>query len=271
MKKDFLTLSQPFHSKIFTHRASYWKIFDYPTQQEKLNYILFEDYHVGKKDIQIELLPDLIETLCLELPPNEKKLNLIFFGKHTISRTVTYQANHRYLALRFNPLGSVKFHSFDNDTKNKMFSLNKYLDQKLIEELIPLFDLPLDQQAEAVITLLQPTFYYSCPTLIYDFIDYAVSQTTSLKSASEKFNYSARQIRNIFQDTLGVSSKEIIQVLRFWRAINLIEEENLQTTKDLAGKLDFFDDSHFIRTFTKYANVSPTSYIKKKRHALAHS
>ncbi|MCE2571111.1 AraC family transcriptional regulator [Motilimonas eburnea] len=73
-----------------------------------------------------------------------------------------------------------------------------------------------------------------------------------------EFGVSARQLRRLTQQHLGLLPKDFARVLRFQRTLNAM---NMQ--KHNTAYLDYyFDQSHFIREFKRLAGLTPTQFQK---------
>lgn len=83
----------------------------------------------------------------------------------------------------------------------------------------------------------------------------------SVKNISQISCYSERHLNRIFNNSLGMSVKSYLRLLR----INLVLQE-IQNNKipfaTLAQDIGYYDQSHFINDFKSICGVNPTTYIK---------
>ncbi|HBE04080.1 MAG TPA: hypothetical protein DC049_16635 [Spirochaetia bacterium] len=75
---------------------------------------------------------------------------------------------------------------------------------------------------------------------------------------------------HLFRQETGHSPAAFIQMYKIEKAKEIINRgrHNLAET---AAMLNFYDQSHFIRTFKKYAGITPSAYMKKSRNVQKNS
>jgi len=82
-----------------------------------------------------------------------------------------------------------------------------------------------------------------------------------IKSLSEHLNISTRQLRNIFNEKIGLSPKQMTRMLRFNNALSFPPSEN-ENMAQYANRLGYYDESHFIYEFKLFAGMTPSKYFK---------
>lgn len=106
--------------------------------------------------------------------------------------------------------------------------------------------------------LAQPNHIsYSLPTL------HSKLPVNSTKSVCCLFDYSERHVRRIFNEWLGMSIESFVQYKRYLKALHLVHQSNLSLTQ-IAHDSGYYDQSHFIREFKSYTNLTPKEYRQKK-------
>lgn len=83
-------------------------------------------------------------------------------------------------------------------------------------------------------------------------------------SAQELVNligYSERQIERKFKKQVGITPKTLSRIVRFQKFLAMTKETNTLTLADAAAACGYYDQSHFIRDFTKFSGVSPMKYL----------
>lgn len=102
------------------------------------------------------------------------------------------------------------------------------------------------------------------------FVDYAISKILaspnqcSIKTITDKVGYSQKHVIKLFKEQIGVSPKEFLKVIRFQKAIQLIElQKNIDWTA-VAFDCGFYDQSHFIADFKHFSGFTPTEYIRQR-------
>ncbi|MEH6942689.1 helix-turn-helix transcriptional regulator [Bacillus sp. JJ722] len=86
----------------------------------------------------------------------------------------------------------------------------------------------------------------------------------SIRSLSEKLCYSERHIRRSFQSELGVSPKEIINIIRFQNILHELKIDSRPCFTEIAMKYGYYDQSHFCKNFKGLYGVSPSGIGLKK-------
>lgn len=89
-----------------------------------------------------------------------------------------------------------------------------------------------------------------------------LEHNTSLDIAAKEVNLSRRQLERIFRAQVGVSPNRYQSILRFEKALTLIKNEESLTR--LSSILEYADQSHFIKDFKKYSDMTPSQFLKYK-------
>ena len=66
-------------------------------------------------------------------------------------------------------------------------------------------------------------------------------------------------LRNIFNEQVGISPKDLIKIHRIKKALN-VKEHNEESLTSLAYNLQYFDQSHFIHDFKDAIGLTPKQY-----------
>lgn len=69
---------------------------------------------------------------------------------------------------------------------------------------------------------------------------------------------SPRQLRRYFNHYIGTSPKALCQVVRFQHILNAKQPADSQEDHKLYFDVGFYDQAHFIKTFTKFYGVTPS-------------
>lgn len=78
----------------------------------------------------------------------------------------------------------------------------------------------------------------------------------------ENTGYSKRYINKVFIEEMGFSPKTFCKIIQFQRALEFLNYGAPEKMTDAAVKLGYYDQSQFIRDFTKYAGITPRKYLK---------
>lgn len=97
------------------------------------------------------------------------------------------------------------------------------------------------------------------PEVIFDL---SCGKNTSIQAVS---GYSRMHTNRLLKDWFGVPSSKALRLHQFVKAVNAFHLENDSLT-DIGLTCGFYDQSHFIRTFHEFANITPGEYRKSKSH-----
>lgn len=102
---------------------------------------------------------------------------------------------------------------------------------------------------------------------IVDYCEVHYMDKITLKSLSERFNYSVPYITKMFKKELGLSFAEWLRQKRIYHAAWKIETENKKIS-EIAKNVGYNDAEYFSECFRKYVGVSPIEYrqqVRKKK------
>lgn len=86
------------------------------------------------------------------------------------------------------------------------------------------------------------------------------SPWTSVHALSEEMKWSTRWLEMQFQEYLGASPTEIIKIVRLNRFLNVLHKHKEHKLTRLALEAGYYDQSHLIRDFKNFSNMSPGNY-----------
>lgn len=78
----------------------------------------------------------------------------------------------------------------------------------------------------------------------------------------EKTGYSERYINKVFLEEMGFSPKTFCKIIQFQRALEFLNYGTPDKMTDAAVELGYYDQSQFIRDFTRYAGITPKKYLQ---------
>ncbi|MFK3936191.1 DUF6597 domain-containing transcriptional factor [Alkalihalobacillus sp. NPDC078783] len=85
----------------------------------------------------------------------------------------------------------------------------------------------------------------------------------STKELAAIEHYSERTIRRAFKDELGISPKEMIELVRFQYLLQEFNQGGAQMM-NIAGKYGFYDQSHFSNQFKRYYGLAPSRILENR-------
>ena len=81
--------------------------------------------------------------------------------------------------------------------------------------------------------------------------------------------YSPRHLSRKLSEATGINTEEILLYKKYLHAVHLIHSTHLSLT-EIAYQSHFSDQSHFIKTFKAYAQLTPGEYKKNKSGMKTH-
>lgn len=91
---------------------------------------------------------------------------------------------------------------------------------------------------------------------------YQADGKIKVSEVAEHTGYSERYINKIFIEEMGFSPKTFCKIIQFQRALEFLNYGAPDKMTDAAVALGYYDQSQFIRDFTKYAGITPNKYLK---------
>lgn len=105
--------------------------------------------------------------------------------------------------------------------------------------------------------------------LLNNFLNDVNQHHLSVKDVASTICYSPRHLsRKIFEAT-GVNTEEVLLYKKYLHALHLIHHTDLSLT-DIAYQSNFSDQSHFIKTFKAFGNMTPGDYKRHKGRIIGH-
>lgn len=93
---------------------------------------------------------------------------------------------------------------------------------------------------------------------------YAAQGNLSIKALAETICYSERNLRRMFQHELGVSPKELSQIIRFQAMLQSLYHTPPAHLTQLAYTYGYFDQPHFIKEFKRFYGLPPSQVFGAK-------
>lgn len=101
-------------------------------------------------------------------------------------------------------------------------------------------------------------------------IEYAVSRIVNqpnlrcLHHLSEEIGYSQKHFIDLFQQHVGVTPKQYLKIMRFQKAIHVIENRETIRWGDIARESGYYDQAHLIHDFKFFSGFTPKAYLNRK-------
>ncbi len=187
-------------------------------------------------------------------------------GFNTIPVSLYIPGYQSFFGIRFNPLAiSTLFGINPGELSNQSIDLT--LVSKSIEMVWDKLAeaSSFDQRVNIFIHWLiskQPKFSLK-DTVLMDFMYYNKDSDTTVLSLSKDLLLSSRQLSRKFEALTGMSTEKVLLYRKYLRAQRLLHETSYSLT-DIAYDCNFYDQSHFIRSFRAFTKLTPGEYRKIK-------
>lgn len=83
----------------------------------------------------------------------------------------------------------------------------------------------------------------------------------SVQDIVKLIGFSERQLQRKFKRQVGIAPKKLSRIMRFQKFLAMTKEVHTLTLADAAAACGYYDQSHFIRDFTKFSGMSPMKYL----------
>lgn len=189
---------------------------------------------------------------------NDKNIITIFFSSHTYGL-----GTNDYMI----------FHSGDDVTLRKLV-LDMYEECEKKENY---YEILLNTQLTSLFGYLLRRYENTCefPAIsnrleahIFEMIHYMHQNYTdiTLPKLADEFNYTPNYTSKLIHDVTGKTFSAILTQIRMEHAIQLLNTTTLSIA-NIAASLGYMTTEHFIRTFKKTYNTTPSNYRKETMYA----
>lgn len=176
-------------------------------------------------------------------------------------------ANAKILVANFKNDAFYRFFGTVNVLENLPFNPNSLLDENCFTVLRDCIS-PLNdpwQQVNYILAFCKP-YLKERNAIAEQLVELKDSKYNPIKKVADSEKQSERSIQLSHKKYFGYSAKEIIRYQRFLKAIEIIQNIAIKTTKndwfEIINKCGYYDQSQLINDFKHYINLSPTKYIK---------
>lgn len=95
---------------------------------------------------------------------------------------------------------------------------------------------------------------------------YAQQGATSVKKMAEELAIGERTLQRLVHQYVGINLKFFSRLIRFQAARTLLLQKNAQQKlTEIAYRLNYYDQAHFIHDFCELSGQTPGAYLKSKR------
>lgn len=233
--------------------------------------ILVVEENNVKKTFSLPLFANGKPTLLFQTTKGTIKNNsnyLTLFGQTTLPDQITFTENFTLIAYFFKPFALTPLFVFSaQELTDNPISLNLVQQQsaRLLQE-----ELLHASTIKEMLSILDD-FVFSLTTKIQTYnnlIKYATQLIVEnpskeiLKKVQNKLFVTERTFQRIFEDKVGISPNEYRRIAQFNSAFQQMNQRQFIQLSDIAFNNGYADQSHFIRAFKEFTNLTPKEYLK---------
>ncbi|MGH2561759.1 MAG: helix-turn-helix domain-containing protein [Thermomicrobiales bacterium] len=89
----------------------------------------------------------------------------------------------------------------------------------------------------------------------------------AVNALAEEIGWSRKHLATRFREQVGMPPKHVARILRFHRAVRLLDRDGAVCWADLAHRRGYYDQSHLIRDVRQYAGCTPTELLGSRLDA----
>jgi AraC-like DNA-binding protein len=86
---------------------------------------------------------------------------------------------------------------------------------------------------------------------------------TALRNVAAASGVTLRTLQRRFRDDVGVGPKQYQRIVRFRRAMRLLQQGGFRGAARAATLAGYYDQAHFIRDFRRFAGTTPSRFHRE--------
>jgi AraC-like DNA-binding protein len=233
--------------------------------------ILVVENNDVKKIFSLPLFANGKPTLLFQTTKGTIKSNsnyLTLFGQTILPEQITFIENFTLIAYFFKPFALTTLFGFSaQDLTDSPINLNliqpinanrlqeQLLNANTVDEMVAILD-------DFIFTL---TTKIQTDNKLITYATKLISEHPSkeiLKKVQDELYITERTLQRMFEDKVGVSPNQYRRIAQFNSAFQQLNQQQFKLFSDIAFKNDYADQSHFIRVFKEFTNMTPKEYLK---------
>lgn len=194
--------------------------------------------------------------------------NLTLFGQTVFPETLTIEDNFTLIAYFFKPFALLSLFGVSaQELTDNPIDLNLLAPKKTVE----LQEQLLNADAAETMIMLLDNYIYSLIVKVK--ADFQLIRFATTKIANYSFKEALVQVRNelyitertfqrMFEKNIGISPNLYRRVCQFNSAFQQLNHKRFTNLSDIAFENGYADQSHYIRAFKEFTNITPKEYLK---------
>jgi len=191
-------------------------------------------------------------------------------GINTIPFVLDHSSHHALFGLRLHPCAVQNLLAVPSGE-----FIDKTVDLTLIDPVFRalwhrLYPAGFEQRIRLVDQWIRDTYHAprGLDKAIGGFLEAPIRDCT-VAHLSEQLCSSRRNLTRKFRQLLGMCTEEALLYRKYLRSLELVHHTDRALT-EIAYESNFYDQSHFIREFRRYAELTPTEYRKSRSPLCGH-
>jgi len=166
----------------------------------------------------------------------------------------------------FHPVGARFFFDMPiNEVNGLQVDIHDLEDKQLIDLQKRLEDAKTDQHSVLLIEQFLLTRIRNLADYNLKRIDTAIrlinAQQTDISKLADASCLSPRQFNRVFTEYVGAKPKEFQRIVRFQRALFLMQSNPQINLAQLAAECGYYDQPHLIKEFKTFSGYTPVEYV----------
>lgn len=230
------------------------------TDHDEQKTIFFDNYadKYPRLVFQMDDRPQLVNHVNQIVP------SAYICGIETIPSIATVKANFSHFGVSFNSFALTEiFKTIANQTLNKNIDLKDFGYKALVEKLV---DAQSHQQRIEVMcrfildqTSKKSTVHISIMQMV---LANELDDQTDLFKLHNQYGMSERTMERLFKNAMGISPKTYQRLVRFEKTLALLKNPAFNNSGSVGHLLNYTDQSHFIKDFKQFSNLTPLQFQK---------
>lgn len=114
---------------------------------------------------------------------------------------------------------------------------------------------------EKIYRLRQPE-----PLINHIILSDAITEDIAIYELQKTYDVSERQLERKFKTAVGISPKKYQRIIRFEKSLQLLMGAGYKSLASVAHRLNYTDQSHFIKDFKEFSGMTPYEFINRENY-----
>jgi AraC-like DNA-binding protein len=237
-----------------------------PQLEEYLRTVLVFDSCSDTEGSDLPLFTKGMPTLLFKTEGNDNQITL--FGQSVPDEKCTVENNTTLIAFFFKPfaLGTI-FKLSAQELKEKPIELNIWNAQKAMTLNVQLFHSKSTKEKieilnHFILSQIQAN-RRECEIILYA-TDKLMQNSNAdvLSQILQDLSLTERTFQRLFKKYVGITANEYRRICQFYFAFSQLKGGHFDKLTDVAYANGYFDQSHYIRSFKEFTDVTPNEYLQ---------